>query len=182
MRFVYTALAFFLIAGATGVLLRTQLATPENDLVGPDLYNQLFSMHGITMMFLFAVPMGEAIGMYLVPLMVGTRDMAFPRLGALGYWIFAVGGLFLWGTLFFDLAPDTGWFNEAPLGEREFSPTRRIDFYSTIISFIELSALVAAVELVVTILKLRAPGMSLNRMPVFVWSILVTACMIVFAM
>src|SRR5690606_17992248 len=90
--------------------------------------------------------------------------------------------LFLWGTLFFDLAPDTGWFNEAPLGEREFSPTRRIDFYSTIISFIELSALVAAVELVVTILKLRAPGMSLNRMPVFVWSILVTACMIIFAM
>ena len=182
MRFVYTALAFFLIAGATGVLLRTQLATPENDLIGPDLYNQLFTMHGITMMFLFAVPMGEAIGMYLVPLMVGTRDMAFPRLGALGYWIFLIGGLFLWGTIFFDLAPDTGWFNEAPLGELEFSPSRRIDFYSTIISFIELSALIAAVELVVTILKLRAPGMSLNRMPIFVWSILVTAMMIIFAM
>ena len=181
-RFAITAFVFFLLAGATGVLLRTQLAVPDNDLIGPDLYNQLFTMHGITMMFLFAVPMGEAIGMYLVPLMIGSRDMAFPRLGALGYWIFLIGGVFLWGTLFFDMAPDTGWFNEAPLSELEFSPSRRVDFYSTIISFIELSALAAAVELVVTILKLRAPGMSLNRMPIFVWSILVTASMIVFAM
>lgn len=181
-RFVATSFFFFLLAGLTAVVMRTQLAVPENDLVSPDMYNQLFSMHGITMMFLFAVPMGEAIGMYLVPLMIGTRDMAFPRLGALGYWIFLIGGLFLWGTLFFDLAPDTGWFNEVPLGETEFSPSKRVDFYATIISFIEVSALVAAVELIATIFKLRAPGMSLNRMPIFVWAILVTAFMILFAM
>lgn len=181
-RFVVTAFLFFLVAGITAVVMRTQLAVPENDLLSPDAYNQLFSLHGITMMFLFAVPMGEAIGIYLVPLMIGTRDLAFPRLGALGYWIFLIGGLFLWGTLFFDLAPDTGWFNEAPLGEQEFSPSERVDFYATIISFIEVSALVAAVELIVTIFKLRAPGMSLNRIPIFVWAILVTAFMIVFAM
>jgi cytochrome c oxidase subunit I+III len=181
-RYIITAFVFFLLAGILGLLMRTQLAQPEMRLLDPDLYNQIFTMHGITMMFLFAVPVMEGLGTYLVPLMIGTRDMAFPRLNAFGYFVFLIGGITLYVALIFNVAPDAGWFNYLPLANQEYSPGLRINIYSTIITFIEIAALVAAVELVVTIFKQRAPGMSLNRMPLFVWSILVTSFMVIFAM
>ncbi len=181
-RYVITAFIFFLLAGVLGLLMRTQLMQPEMKLLSPDLYNQIFTMHGITMMFLFAVPVMEGMATYIVPLMIGTRDMSFPRLNAFGYYVYLLGGITLYVALMFGIAPDAGWFNYPPLASQEYSPGMRVDIYAMLITFIEIAALVAAVELVVTIFKQRAPGMSLNRMPLFVWSILVTAFMIIFAM
>ncbi|MCT7376280.1 cytochrome c oxidase subunit I [Chelativorans salis] len=181
-RFVLTAFVFFFLAGALAVLMRIQLMRPENDFLSPDLYNQFFTVHGTAMMFLFAIPVMEGIAIYIVPMMVGTRDMAFPRLNAFGYYVYLIGGAVFFGSLLFNIAPAAGWFNYVPLAGIEYSPGLGVGIWTTMITFIEVSALTAAVELIVTILKLRAPGMSLNRMPLFVWSALVTAFMIVFAM
>jgi cytochrome c oxidase subunit I+III len=181
-RFIITAFIFFLIAGLEAMAMRLQLAFPENTLVDPDTFRQLFTMHGTTMMFFFAVPIMEGFGIYLVPLMIGTRDMAFPRLNAFGYYVYLIAGIMLHAAFVLGMAPDAGWFNYPPLASKAFEPGIRIDFWATMITFIEVSALVAAVELIVTILKQRAPGMTLNRMPLFVWSILVMSFMIVFAM
>ncbi|MHA7837594.1 MAG: cytochrome c oxidase subunit I, partial [bacterium] len=181
-RYIATAFVFFLLGGIEALALRVQLAGPEQGWLGPDLYNQIFTLHGTTMMFLFAVPMMEGMGVYLVPLMIGTRDMAFPRLNAFGYYVFLIGGVCLYGAFFFGLGPDAGWFNYVPLAGPEYSPSHRIDFWATLITFVEVAALVAAVELIVTILRQRSPGMALHRMPLFVWAILVMSVMIVFAM
>ncbi len=181
-RFIITAFIFFLLGGVQALLMRIQLAHSELSFISPGLYNQLFTMHGATMMFLFAVPALEGFGIYLVPLMIGTRDMAFPRLNAFGYYVYLIAGVVLYAALFLNVAPNAGWFNYVPLASKRFSPDLGIDFWVTMITFIEISALVAAVELVVTILKLRAPGMSLHRMPLFVWAILVMSLMIIFAM
>ncbi|CAN5360213.1 cytochrome c oxidase subunit I [soil metagenome] len=181
-RYIITALVFFLFAGVEALLIRTQLAFPENTVLGPDHYNQIFTMHGITMMFLFAVPIMEGLGTYFIPLMIGTRDMAFPRLNAFGYYVYLIGGMTLYTSVFLGMAPDTGWFSYLPLANLEYSPGMGVNIYATLITFIEIAALVAAVEIVVTIFKQRAPGMSLNRMPVFVWSLLVSGFMIIFAM
>ena len=177
-----TSLVFFALAGVLALLIRLQLVVPENTLLGPDLYNQLFTMHGATMMFFFAVPAMEGLGIYLVPLMIGTRDMAFPRLNAFGYYVYLIAGIVLYGALLLGMAPAAGWFAYVPLANVAFSPGLGMDIWTTMITFIELSALAAAVELIVTIFKQRAPGMSLNRMPLFVWAILVMSFMIVFAM
>lgn len=182
LRFIVTSLVFFVLAGVLALLMRLQLAVPENSLVSPELFNQFFTMHGTTMMFLFAIPMVEGLGIYLAPLMIGTRDMAFPRLNAFGYYIYLIGGSVLFISLLLGMAPATGWFSYVPLAGKEYSPGLGPGFWATMITFIEVSALTAAVELVVTILKQRAPGMSLNRMPLFVWSILIMALMIIFAM
>lgn len=181
-RFLVTSFAFFLIGGIEALLMRWQLSRPMHDFLGPGTFNQLFTMHGSTMMFLFAVPLVEGLFIYLVPLMIGTRDMAFPRLNAFGYWVYLIAGVVLHVGLLSGVAPHSGWFNYVPLAGAGFSPGLNIDLWVTMITFIEVSALSAAVELVVTILRQRAPGMSLNRMPVFVWSALVTAFMIIFAM
>ena len=181
-RFIFTAFAFFVLGGIGAALMRLQLMRPESNLISSDLYSQIFTMHGTTMMFLFAVPVMEGFGIYLVPLLIGTRDMAFPRLNAFGYYIYLIGGIGLWVAFLLNVAPDAGWFNYVPLAGPEFSPGRRIDVWAMIVTFIEVSAVVAAVELIVTIFKQRAPGMSLNRMPLFVWAILVMAFMIAFAM
>ena len=182
LRFIVTAFIFFLLAGVLALLMRLQLITPENGLIGPELYNQLFTMHGTTMMFFFAVPAMEGFGIYLAPLMIGTRDMAFPRLNAFGYYVYLIAGIVLYLALLLGAAPDDGWFSYVPLAGKQYSPDMAADVWTTMITFIELSALAAAVELIVTILKQRAPGMTLNRMPLFDWSILVMAFMIVFAM
>ena len=182
IRYIVTGLIFFALAGIGGLLIRIQLLFPENTFLNPDLYNQIFTMHGTTMMFLFAVPIMEGVGIYLVPLMIGTRDMAFPRLNAFGYFVFLISGVVLWVSLLFGSAPDGGWFAYTPLTGPRYSPGIGIDFYATLLTFLEIAALVAAVELIVTILKFRAPGMSFNRMPLFVWAILVMSFMIVFAM
>ncbi|MEX2571798.1 MAG: cytochrome c oxidase subunit I [Gemmatimonadota bacterium] len=181
-RYLATGLVFFLLAGIDALRIRLQLAMPENALLGPEPYNAAFTMHGTTMMFLFAVPIMEGVGIYLVPLMIGARDMALPRLNALGYWVYFIAGTSLYIAYFFGLAPTGGWFSYPPLTRAEYSPDKGLDFWATMITFIEIAALVAAIELIVTIFKQRAPGMSLNRMPLLVWSVLVMAFMIVFAM
>ena len=181
-RFIITSFIFLLLGGVEALLMRSQLAVPGAGILDQEAYRQFFTMHGITMMFFFAVPIMEGIGIYFIPLMIGTRDMAFPRLNAFGYYVYLIAGVVLYASFFLGLAPHGGWFNYPPLANREFSPGINIDIYATMITFIEISALVAAVELIVTIFKLRAPGMSLHRMPVFVWSILVMSFMIVFAM
>ncbi len=181
-RYITTAIIFFLLAGVLGLLIRTQLAYPEYGFLSPELYNQIFTVHGITMMFLFAIPIMEGVAIYFVPLMIGTRDLCFPRLTAFSYFVFLIGGVFLWVTFLMGLGPDVGWFNYVPMASKKYSPGIPIDIYVTVITFIEVSALAAAVELICTILKQRAPGMSLSRTPPFVWSILVMAFMIVFAM
>ena len=181
-RFIVTAFVFFLLGGLEALLMRLQLARPGNTLLDPDTYRQLVTMHGTTMMFFFAVPVMEGFAIYLVPLMIGTRDMAFPRLNAFGYYVYLIAGVVLYASLFLGMAPDAGWFAYAPLAGPRHSPGLRMDIWATMITFIEISALVAAVELIVTIFKQRTPGMSLNRMPLFVWSILITSFMIVFAM
>jgi cytochrome c oxidase subunit I+III len=173
---------WFLLAGLNAAVMRLQLARPENGIVGPDRYNQLFTVHGTAMMFLFAVPVMTAFSTYLVPLMVGTREVAYPRLNAFGYWVFLIGGLFLFTGLYTNTGPDTGWFAYVPLSGPEYAPGKRVDVWAQVVTFTEISALVAAVEMIVTILKLRAPGMSINRIPLYVWSILVISFMILFAM
>jgi cytochrome c oxidase subunit I+III len=181
-RYVVTAFVFFVLAGLEAALMRAQLAFPDNDLVGPDLYNQLFTMHGTTMMFLFAVPVMEGFAIYLVPLMVGTRNVAFPRVNALGYYLFLLGGILLYGGFALGVGPDGGWFAYTPLTGPEYSPGKRIDVWSQTVTLTELSALIVAIEVIVTALRLRAPGMSLDRIPLFVWAMLVMSFMIVFAM
>jgi cytochrome c oxidase subunit 1 len=181
-RFIVTAFVFFLVGGLLAALMRLQLASPENTFLTPDRYNQIFTMHGVTMMFLFAVPMMEAAAIYLVPLMVGTRNLAFPRLNAFGYYIYLFGGVLLYAGFVLDIGPDAGWFAYVPLAGPEFSPGKRMDFWAEIITFLEISALVGAVEIIATVFKLRAPGMTLRRMPLFVWAMLVTSFMIIFAM
>jgi cytochrome c oxidase subunit I+III len=181
-RFIVTSLIFLLIGGLEAVVMRLQLARPLGEVTSPEGFNQLFTMHGSTMMFLFVVPFLEGLFIYVVPLMIGTRDMAFPRLNAFGYWVYLVAGVVLHGGLLLGVAPNAGWFNYVPLAGPGFSPGLNIDLWVTMITFIEVSALAAAVEIVVTIMRQRAPGMSLHRMPVLVWAALVTAIMIIFAM
>jgi cytochrome c oxidase subunit I+III len=181
-RYIVTAMVFFLLGGAEAALMRIQLARPENGFIGPDQYNQIFSTHGTTMMFLFAVPILTAIGLYLVPLMIGTRNVAFPRLNLYGYYVYLIGGTLLYVGLFLNIGPEAGWFSYVPLAGPEFSPGKRSDIYAQTVTFTEISALITSVELIVTIFKQRAPGMSLNRMPLFVWAQLVTAFMVMFAM
>lgn len=182
VRYIITAFIFFVLAGVAALIMRVQLSQPELQIVSPDLYNQLFTTHGTTMMFLFAIPVLEAIGMYFVPMMIGARDMAFPRLNAFGYWVYVISGLTVWVAMFTGNGPDAAWFNYVPLSGKEMSPGIGIDVWTTAITFMEIATLVAAVELVVTILKFRAVGMSLNRMPILVWAMLVTSVMIIFAM
>ena len=181
-RFIITGFVFFLLAGLLALAMRLQLAMPQQSLIGPELYNQLFTMHGTAMMFFFAIPVMEGFAIYIVPLMIGTRDMALPRLNAFGYYVYLIGGVVLFASLLLGMAPNAGWFNYVPLAGKAYSPGFGIDIWTTMITFLEVSALTAAVELIVTIFKLRAPGMALHRMPLFVWSALVMAFMIVFAM
>ena len=182
VRYIVTAMIFFVLGGLDALLMRIQLARPENALISADLYNQLFTVHGTTMMFLFAVPIMEAFGLYFVPLMVGTRNVAYPRLNALGYWAYLIGGVLLWTGLLLNSAPDAGWFNYVPLAGPEFSPGKRIDIWAQTITFTEIAALIAAVEIIATTFKQRAPGMTLSRIPLFVWAMVVTSFMVLFAM
>jgi cytochrome c oxidase subunit 1 len=181
-RYIFTAFVFLTLGGILAVLMRIQLAQPEARLLGPDRYNQIFTMHGSNMMFLFAVPVMEAMAVYLVPLMVGTRNIAFPRLNAFSYWIYLAGGALLWIAFALDMGPDIGWFAYVPLAGPQYAAGKRADIWAQMITFTELSALAVAVELVVTIFKQRAPGMTLDRIPLFVWSMLVTSFLIILAM
>src|ERR687895_129161 len=181
-RYLITGMAFFIFGGIESLLIRTQLADAELKLLDPETYNQLFSMHGITMMFLFAMPVLSGFGNYFVPLMIGARDMAFPRLNAFGYWVFLAGGIFMYSAFLTGSAPNDGWFNYLPLGDENFSPGLNIDYYALGLIFLGISTTGGAINFIVTILKLRAPGMTLNRIPIFVWGELAMAFQIVFAL
>lgn len=178
-RFMVAALVYFAIGGALAMLIRAQLASPRAAFVGPEVFNQLFTMHGSLMMFMFAIPFFEGLALYMLPKMLGARDMAFPRLSAFGWWCYFLGGLILLTALLLGVAPDGGWFMYTPLTSRTYSPGINADIWLLGITFVEISAVCASVELVVSILKLRAAGMSLARMPIFAWYILVTALMMV---
>ncbi|TVV77421.1 cbb3-type cytochrome c oxidase subunit I [Sphingomonas solaris] len=179
--YTLTAFCFMLFAGVLALIMRTQLAVPDNDLVSASTYNQLFTLHGSAMMFLFAVPMFEAVSIVILPQLLGARDLPFPRLSAFGYWSFLLGGVFVLGSIFFNVAPDGGWFMYPPLTTRTDLSGLGADIWMLGLSFIEVSSVAAAVELIVGVLKCRPPGMRLNLMPLYAWYILVVAVMILFA-
>ena len=182
IRYLFTAFAFFIAAGIEALIIRAQLARPGEHLVSPEAYDQIFSLHGTTMIFLFVTPMLSGFGNFLGPLMIGARDMAFPRLNALSYWVFLASGLFMYSSVPFGLAPNDGWFNYVPLSDKVFTPDKNIDFYTLGLIFITISTTAGAVNFIVTIFKLRAPGMSINRMPLFCWAVLATSFAVIFAL
>ena len=183
VRFMVTAFIFFLLGGILAGFIRLQLMRPENSFLGPDVYDQIFTTHGTTMLFLFAVPMMfQSFGVYVVPLMCGARNIAFPRLNALSYYLYLGGGLLLWIGLLTNTGPDVGWFAYVTLSGPSYSPGHRVDIWAQMITFTEVSALGVAICIATTILRHRAPGMTLNRMPILLWEKLVISVMIIFAM
>src|SRR6516164_1417639 len=193
IMYMVTAFFFFLVGGVDALLIRTQLAQPNGKVLSPEVYNQIFTMHAVTMIFLFIMPMLTGLGNYIVPLMIGARDMAFPRMNAFGYWVVLFGGLFLTSSFLFGAAPNAGWFAYAPLTELSgpgttscgnavmCTPGPNMDFWALGILMLGISSISASLNFVVTILKLRAPGMSINRMPLFTWMTLITAFLLLFA-
>ena len=176
-----SALAFFLIAGIEALLIRLQLARPDGQLLGAQRYNELFTMHGTSMVFLALMPLSAAFFNYLIPLMIGARDVAFPRLNAFSYWVFLLGGLFLNASWLVGTAPDAGWFGYAPLTAKPFSIGPHSDFWLLGLLFLGTSSILASLNFLVTILNLRAPGMTFLRLPLFVWTTLVTNVLILLA-
>lgn len=176
--FLVVAGIFFVIGGLLAMLIRAQLATVRSPFMDAATYNQVFTMHGTIMMFLFAIPVFEGLAVYLLPKLLGTRDLAFPRLTAFGFWCYVFGGSLLIFALLAGIAPDSGWFMYPPLSSTLGSPGINSDFWLLGITFVEISAIAAAVEITVTVLRYRAPGMSLERMPIFAWYALITAVMI----
>jgi cytochrome c oxidase subunit I+III len=175
------AMIFMLFAGVLALLVRVQLAVPRNDFLSADLFNQAFTLHGTVMMFLFAVPIFEAVAIFLLPSMLGARELPFPRLSAFGFWSFVLGGVFVCGSIFFNAAPNSGWFMYPPLATDKQYSGIGADIWLLGLSFIEVASIAAAVELIVGIMKCRAPGMRINLMPLFAWYLLIVAGMILFA-
>jgi len=180
--YLTTSFVFFLAAASMAMLMRTQLIRPNNDFLSPDAYNQIFTMHGTTMVFLFGMPVLAGFGNYVVPLMIGTRDMVFPRLNAFSYWTYLAGAILLYSSFLFGGAPNAGWFSYAPLTEITYAQTAGMDYWSISMVILGIASIAGAVNLLVTILVLRAPGMGFNRMPLFVWATLVNQFMILVAM
>jgi cytochrome c oxidase subunit 1 len=176
-----TAFFFFLMGGIEALIMRVQLAKPDNTLVGPETFNQLFTMHGTTMIFLAIMPSSAMFFNFIIPLQIGARDVAFPRLNAFSYWVFLAGGLFLNSSFLFGAAPDQGWFGYANLTSRQFSPGVNVDFWMLGLQILGISSLAAAVNFFVTIVNLRAPGMQLMRMPMFVWMSFITQVLLLLA-
>jgi cytochrome c oxidase subunit I len=176
-----TAFLFFLLGGLEAEVIRLQLAKPDNNLVTPEFYNQLFTMHGTTMIFLGVMPLSAMFFNYLIPLMIGARDVAFPRLNAFSYWVFLLGGLFLNSSFLFGAAPNAGWFGYANLTSKQFSPGLNVDFWLMGLQILGVASLAAAVNFFVTIINLRAPGMKLMRMPMFVWMSFITQVLLLLA-
>ncbi|HEX6796783.1 MAG TPA: cbb3-type cytochrome c oxidase subunit I [Ktedonobacterales bacterium] len=211
--YIYTGMIFFFLGGIEASLIRIQLAVPNNTVLSPEVYDQIFTMHGTTMIFLFAMPTFAGFGNYLVPLMIGARDMAFPRLNALGYWLVFFGGLSLYISFLFAAAPNAGWFSYAPLTECTpaaiasglggqtfqaqaaaaaqaaqsglqgcFAPGQNMDFWIIGINLLGIASILGSLNFIVTILRMRAPGMTINRMPLFTWMTMITAFLLIFAL
>jgi cytochrome c oxidase subunit I+III len=172
IRYIVTAFVFLLFGGVEALLMRLQLARPNQNLFTPEQYNQLFSMHGVTMIFLYALPVLSGFSNYLWPLVFGSRDMAYPRLNALSYWIYVASGLFIYAGFAIGAGPNDGWFNYVPYASRPYNPGMNMDFYSLGMVFLGISTTVGAINFVVTFLRTRAPGMSINRVPIFTWGTL----------
>ena len=174
-----TAFILFLTGGVEALLMRLQLAGPEQNLVSPEVYNQLFTMHGTTMIFLAIMPMGAAFFNYIIPLQIGARDVAFPRLNAFSYWTFLFGALLLNASFLFGGAPNSGWFGYANLTSATFNAGNGVTFWAMGLQVLGIASLAAAFNFVVTIINMRAPGMSMFRMPLFTWMTLVTSILLV---
>jgi cytochrome c oxidase subunit I+III len=179
--FIVTAFGFFVAAGVLSLVMRVQLAAPMTGVVPQETYNQLFTMHGSVMMFLFAVPAVEAVAVLLLPQMVAARDLPFPRLSAYSYWAYAIGGVVFFCSIFLSLAPSDGWFMYPPLSSGVYSQGINADFWLLGIGFIEISAIAGAIELIVGVMRTRAPGMTLAKMPVYAWAILIFGVMVILA-
>ncbi|MBK9712498.1 MAG: cytochrome c oxidase subunit I [Kouleothrix sp.] len=181
IMYLISAFFFFIIGGIEALLIRVQLGTANNTFLSPDAYNQIFTMHATTMVFLAIMPMLVGFGNYFVPLMIGARDMAFPRLNALSIWLFIFGGLMLYSSFITGGAPAAGWFAYAPLSEKPYSPTTGMDYWVVGLLVTGVASIAGALNFIVTVLNMRAPGMTFNRMPLFVWTNLVTSFLIIFA-
>ena len=182
VRMVLTGFFFLLLGGSVdSFVMRLQLARPESELIGPQLYNELFTNHGSVTMFLVILPIFEGFAILVLPTILGSREMPFPRLGAFAYWTFLLGGLLYYSSTLFQAVPDAGWFAYTPLSGPEFSPDLNLDFWVLGLGVAEVGAIAGAVEIIIAVLKLRAPGMSLTKLPLYAWSMLVTAFMILFA-
>src|SRR5665213_4193622 len=177
--YMLTALFFFLVGGVEALLIRIQLARPENTFLSPEVYNQVFTMHGTTMVFLVVIPTLIGLANYLIPLMIGARDMAFPRLNALSYWLLPCGGLLLHFSLLAGGAPAVGWFSYAPLSETPYASSPGVDYWVLALLILGVGSVAASINLIATILTLRAPGLTIRRLPLFVWMILVNSFMII---
>ncbi|MDQ3525221.1 MAG: cbb3-type cytochrome c oxidase subunit I, partial [Chloroflexota bacterium] len=173
-----SAFAFFLLGGLEALIIRTQLARPENNLVSESTYNELFTMHGTTMIFLAIMPLSVAFFNYIMPLQIGARDVAFPRLNAFSFWVFILGGVLLNISWFFGEAPNQGWYGYSPLTDTSWNPTRAVDFWMLGLQILGVSSVAGALNFTVTILNMRAPGVTLMRMPIFTWSTLITSILI----
>jgi len=181
IMYLVLTFAFFLLGGVEALLMRVQLAVPENSFLDPSTYNALFTMHGTTMVFLFVVPILAGFGNYVVPLMIGARDMAFPKLNALSFWLLAAGGLVFYASLFFNPV-EVGWFAYAPLSTGAYSPNGGVDAWIFLIHLTGISSLVGAINFYATIVNMRAPGMGWGRLPLFVWTILVYSILLIIAL
>jgi cytochrome c oxidase subunit I+III len=181
VRFIATAFMFFCLGGVMSLLMRMQLAVPESTFLTPQTYNQLMTMHGTTMMFLFSIPLLQGIGALVLPQMLGVRELPYPRLSAFAYWTTLFGGLLFFGSFFLGLAPSGGWYAYVPLTNIEFTPDRSMDFWLLGLNVAEIGAIAGAIELIISVLKLRGIGMTISRIPIFAWAMLVVGAMILFA-
>ena len=172
IRYIFTAFVFLILGGVEALIMRIQLARPEQSLLTPEQYNQLFSMHGMTMIFLYALPILSGFSNYLWPLLLGARDMAFPRLNAFSYWIYVAAGIFMYAGFAIGAGPNDGWFNYVPLASRQYNPGMNMDFYALGMIFLGISTSVGAANFIVTLMRTRAPGMSINRLPILIWGTL----------
>ena len=171
-RYIVTSFLFLILGGLEAAVMRWQLAAPNQHLLSPEQYNQLFTMHGVTMIFLYALPVLSGFSNYLWPLLLGSRDMAFPRLNAFSYWVFLFAGIFLYASFPVGKAPDAGWFNYVPYTTAAFNPGLNIDFYALGMVLLGISTTVGSINFIVTLFRTRAPGMSINRVPILVWGTL----------
>ncbi len=181
IMYLVTAIAFFAVGGVEALVIRLQLARPNNDLVSADTFNQLFTMHGTTMIFLVVMPTLSGFANYFVPLMIGARDMAFPRLNAFAYWMYPFGGFLLHFSLLAGGAPNAGWFSYAPLSETPYSSTMGTDYWVLAVFVLGIGSVATALNVIATVVTLRAPGLTLQRLPLFVWMTFVTQILILLA-
>jgi len=181
IRYIITAFAFLIAGGLEAALMRWQLAWPGRHALTPEQYDQLFTTHGMTMIFLYAGPVLSGFSNYLWPLLLGARDMALPRLNALSYWIYLCAGIFLYAAFAFGFGPNDGWFNYVPLAARAYNAGPNIDFYALGMILLGISTTVGSINFVVTFLRMRAPGMSINRVPILIWGTLTASAANIFA-